>query len=349
MGPATHELTSAAGPRSQEWPPGGLERVHQCPACAGTERELLHAGLTDRLFGCAAGTWSLWRCATCGSAYLDPRPTQETILLAYGEYFTHDDALVRPSPRFGRLRETLANGYLNGRYGTRLRPASRLGPALVRLFPLRRVKTDREVRHLVRPESGGTVLDVGCGNGDFLVQAQRAGWRALGVDPDPDAVASCRRAGLSASQGTIDTVDLRPGSLDAVTFSHVLEHLHDPRRALAQAYELLRPGGVLWLATPNLSSAGHARFGPEWLGLDPPRHLVVFTRSSLERAVVEAGFEIDARPTASFTSWIYGRSAALAGEGRPNAAARLRTRLSDAGALVRPGRAEELLLVARRP
>ena len=100
MGPATHELTSAAGPRSQEWPPGGLERVHQCPACAGTERELLHAGLTDRLFGCAAGTWSLWRCATCGSAYLDPRPTQETILLAYGEYFTHDDAR-RSSGRLG--------------------------------------------------------------------------------------------------------------------------------------------------------------------------------------------------------------------------------------------------------
>ena len=132
MGLATHERT-AAGPRSEEWPPGGLERVPECPVCDGTERELLHAGLTDRLFGCASGTWSLWCCATCGCAYLDPRPTQETILLAYGEYFTHDDALGRPDARLCRLRDMLANGYLNGRYRTGLRPASRLGPALVRL------------------------------------------------------------------------------------------------------------------------------------------------------------------------------------------------------------------------
>jgi 2-polyprenyl-3-methyl-5-hydroxy-6-metoxy-1,4-benzoquinol methylase len=349
MALATHALRTVAGLESESWPTGGLERVPECPACDGAERELLHAGLTDRLFGCAPGTWSLWRCLACDSAYLDPRPTEDTILLAYGDYITHEDIVGRPDVSLGRIRHSLANGYLNARYAARLRPASRLGPAIVRLFPLRRVKTDREVRHLVRPEGGGTVLDVGCGNGDFVVQAERAGWRALGVDPDPNAVASCSRAGLSASQGTIDTVDLPAGSLDAVTFAHVIEHLHHPRRALARAYELLRPGGVLWLATPNLSSAGHARFGPQWLGLDPPRHLVVFTRSALERAVLEAGFEIVARPTASFTSWIYGRSARLASDGRPSAAARLRTQLSDATALVRPARAEELLLVARRP
>ncbi len=350
MAPATRELRpAAAAPTTVEWPEDGLEPVPECPVCDATDRELLHAGLTDRLFGCAPGTWTLWRCSNCGSAYLDPRPTEETILLAYGDYFTHDDAVDRPDAPLRRVRSSLANGYLNDRYGTRLRPASRLGPAVVKLFPLRRVKTDREVRHLVRPERGGTLLDVGCGNGDFLVQAQRAGWRALGIDPDPGAVASCRRAGLSASEGTIETVDLAPGSLDAVTFAHVIEHLHQPRKALARAHELLRPGGHLWLATPNLSSAGHARFGPEWLGLDPPRHLVVFTRRALERAVVEAGFEIDARPTASFTSWIYDRSARLAGNGHPSAAARLRTRLSDARALARPARAEELLLVARRP
>ncbi len=281
MGPATHALRPAAGPESDGWPIGGLERVPECPACDGTERELLHAGLTDRLFGCAPGTWKLWRCLACSSAYLDPRPTEETILLAYDDYFTHEDNVARPDAPPGRLRESLANGYLNARYAARLRPASRLGPAVVTLFPLRRAKTDREVRHLVRPERGGTVLDVGCGNGDFLVQAQRAGWRALGVDPDPDAVASCRRAGLSASQGTIETVDLQAGSLDAVTFAHVIEHLHHPRRALARAYELLRPGGVLWLATPNLSSAGHARFGR---GVARPRPAAAPRRLHASRA-----------------------------------------------------------------
>ncbi len=345
MGLAVRSVPGAGG---TNWPEDGLERVTACPACGAGERELLHNGLTDRLFGCAPGTWTLQRCIGCGSAYLDPRPTEDSILLAYSDYYTHDDALGRPIVRFQGVRDSLANGYLNVRYGTTLRPASRLGPAFAALFPLRRAKSDREVRHLTRPKTGGTVLDVGCGNGDFLAQAQQAGWRALGVDLDPAAVASCRRAGLSATVGTIETVDLPRGSLDAVTFGDVIEHLHRPRAALARAYELLRPGGFLWLVTPNLSSAGHARFGSGWLGLDPPRHLVVFTRGALDELVAEAGFEIVARPTASFTAWIYGRSALLAGSGRASVAARLRTRLADAMALVRPARAEELLVLARR-
>lgn len=349
MGPAVRDRRAVQGEGgTSRWPAHGLERVASCPACGAAERELLHGELTDRLFRCAPGTWTLLRCLGCGSAYLDPRPTEDSILLAYSDYYTHDDAVGRPIVRFQNVRDSLANGYLNARYATRLSPASRLGPAVAALFPLRRAKSDREVRHLTRPETGGTVLDVGCGNGDFLVQAQRAGWRALGVDLDPAAVASCRRAGLSASVGTIETVDLPRGSLDAVTFGDVIEHLHRPRAALARAHELLRPGGFLWVATPNLSSRGHARFGSAWIGLDPPRHLVVFTREALDQAVVEAGFEIVARPTASFTDWVYSRSALLAGGGRASVTARLGTRLADAMALVRPARAEELLVLARR-
>jgi 2-polyprenyl-3-methyl-5-hydroxy-6-metoxy-1,4-benzoquinol methylase len=293
------------------------------------------------MFGCAPGTWTSWRCRGCNSAYLDPRPTQDTIALAYAHYFTHEDPEGRPTA--SRARAALANGYLNVRYGTRLRPDSRLGRAVIPLFPVRQARTDREVRHLPLPAGGGTVLDVGCGNGDFLVQAQRAGWRARGVDADPHAVATCRRRGLDALLGAIETVDAAPGSLDAVTFGHVLEHLHHPRRALRRAHELLRPGGLLWVATPNVDAAGHARFGSSWLGLDAPRHLFVLSRDALDRAVTEAGFAIVARPRASFTEWIYAQSAHVAGQGR------FRARFADVRAVLRPARAEELLLLARRP
>jgi SAM-dependent methyltransferase len=300
---------------------------------------LLHRRLSDQMFGCAPGTWTSWRCLSCGSAFLDPRPTRDTIALAYSRYFTHDDRDVHST---GRARVALANGYLNAKYGTVLRPVSALGRVVVPLFPVRRARTDREVRHLRLP-AGSSILDVGCGNGEFLVQAQRAGWRAQGVDPDPQAVATCRRAGLEAVNGTIETVDLAPRSLDAVTFAHVLEHLHDPRRALRRARELLRTGGLLWLATPNVDAAGHAHFGPDWLGLDPPRHLVVFSRRALARAVEDAGFDVVAQPQASFTGWIYTQSALLTNTHR------VRARFADVRAALRPARAEELLLLARKP
>jgi len=289
------------------------------------------------MFGCAPGSWTSWRCGACRSAYLDPRPTPETVGLAYTEYFTHEDgAFERP----GGSRTALANGYLNSEYGTALEPSLSLGRAVVPLFPVRRARTEREVRHL-HLSRGSTVLDVGCGNGEFLVQARRAGWRAFGVDVDPQAVATCRRAGLEADVGTIESVDA--AELDAITFAHVLEHLHDPRAALRRARELLRPGGLVWVATPNVDAAGHARFGPKWLGLDAPRHLIVFSRRALEDAVTAAGLAVVARPTASFTRWIYDQSARAA-HARVHAA-----RLADVRAVIRPARAEELIVLARKP
>jgi 2-polyprenyl-3-methyl-5-hydroxy-6-metoxy-1,4-benzoquinol methylase len=324
-------------PSLDAWPESGLERVHACPACGATVRELLHERVTDQMFRCAPGAWTSWRCRGCGSAYLDPRPTRETVGLAYSEYFTHEDGTVE---RPGGLRAALANGYLNARYGTALQPAAAIGRAVVPLFPVRRARTDREVRHL-RLRPGSTVLDVGCGNGEFLVQARRAGWRAFGVDADPQAVATCRRGGLDADFGTIESVDAN--AFDAITFGHVLEHLHDPRGALRHAQELLSPGGLLWVATPNADAAGHARFGADWLGLDAPRHLVVFSRRALDDAVTVAGLEVVARPTASFTRWIYDASARVAH-------ARIRAaRFADVRATLQPARAEELIVLARKP
>lgn len=336
-------MSVATAPEAGIWPVEDLEEVGACAACGSTARGVLYEGLTDRLFRCAPGRWAIWRCGDCGSASLDPRPSEQSIVRAYEEYFTHHRDELSEHP--GGARAALVNGYLNGRFGTRLDPASALGRVLVPLFPLRRVKVAREVRNLPLPRIGATLLDVGCGDGSFLEAAGRAGWSARGVEIDPHAVDECRESGLDVTLDTIESVDLPRESLDAVTFQHVLEHLHDPRAALVRARELLRPGGLLWLATPNLDSAGHARFGAEWLGLEVPRHLVVFTRRALERLVVDAGFEVVARPTGCHTAWIHGWTVALAS--RRSRLDPLRTRLSDLRALLQPARGEEQVLLAR--
>ena len=195
------------------------------------------------------------------------------------------------------------------------------------------------------------MLDVGCGNGDFLVQAQRAGWRALGVDPDP------RRRGQLPSSRTAARARARSrpstcaaGSLDAVTFAHVIEHLHHPRRALARAHELLRPGGVLWLATPNLSSAGHARFGR---GLARPRPAAAPRRLHAQPRWSARSSRPGSRSTRARRRRSP-RGSTAGAHGSRVTAVQARRRVCgrdcpDARALVRPARAEELLLVARRP
>lgn len=274
------------------WPADGLERVECCPVCGSASRTLLHESLPDQVFFCAPGRWTLYRCEKCNSGYLDPRPTTKTIGLAYSRYFTHVDSGqgLQGLSVLQRLRRTLANGYRNERFGINRQPSSRIGAYVTRLLPMLRAIVEASGRHLSQPKTGATLLDVGCGNGDFLEIAAEMGWKAEGVELDPRAVAVARGRGLIVYQGSIEYLENRSDAYDVITLSHVIEHVHDPLKLLASCFRLLKPGGHLWLETPNLDAVGHTRYGRHWLALDPPRHLILFTWASLRSALCDAGF-----------------------------------------------------------
>src|SRR5207249_9170231 len=126
------------------------------------------------------------------------------------------------------------------------------------------------------------------------------------------AVTTARAAGLDAMVGTIESAPYPPESFEAITLSHVIEHLHDPVGALRACARLLRRDGMLWLATPNLDSPGHHRFGRDWFGLDPPRHLVLFGLDGLGRALEQEGFEKVRHPRTFRAEVVLAGSEALA-------------------------------------
>lgn len=297
-------------PWLQSWPLEDLESVQHCPACGRCEKKILYTNLVDKNFLVAAGKWSLWQCRNCNSAYLDQRPSQSSIGRAYETYFTHKPTQKEDPSTLGKfrfLRRALANGYLNQKYGTQHLPASRFGPVVATLLPSQRDAMDAQQRWLPKPRNGQRLLDVGLGSGGFLLNAIAAGWDAEGVDPDPTAINSASKRGLKAYRGGIDAYSGGVESLDALTISHVIEHVHEPRVVLKQAYKLLKPGGVLYLDTPNIESHGHRRFGRNWLHLDPPRHLVIFSRKSLNHLLCQTGFsnvEYIDRPNVSAASYI---------------------------------------------
>lgn len=278
------------------WPAEHLEAVPDCPVCGGDcGRELLHADMTDRVFGIAPGTWSLYRCNGCRSGWLDPRPDAASLPLAYAGYFTHDEirdrVIVRRRGIVRRFLHDALNGYMNHRYGTRRQPVLRQGRWLTWLLPPLRAAADATCRHLPRvPPAGGALLDVGCGNGAFLRLASEMGWTVSGLDFDPQAVQQARNAGFDVTVGGIDALDHLAGHYDVITLSHVIEHVADPNKLLARLHRLLKPGGILWLETPNLHSLGHRLYGRDWRDLDPPRHLLLLNWGSFCAALTRAGF-----------------------------------------------------------
>ncbi len=273
-----------------EWPVQDLEAVPACPACGSGLRDLLYDDLADLVFFCAPGKWQFYKCKDCGSAYLDPRPTPETIGRAYAYYYTHSRESFAGMGVFRRLRRALINGYQNRKYGTTESPCLSLGYWLTRLLPGQRAMVDATMRHLPKPELGNRLLDIGCGNGDFLVQAKNYGWEVEGVDPDSKAAEVARARGLKVHVGTVDAVRDQYESFDGITLSHVVEHVYDPVALLRDCHKLLKPGGWIWVDTPNIESLGNMRFGKNWRGLEPPRHFVIFNRSSLLKILEKAGF-----------------------------------------------------------
>lgn len=196
-------------------------------------------------FFCAPGAWTLWSCASCGCAYLDPRPNEASIGLAYSTYFTHelsDDPWGElPKSRRLKLRRALTNGYRNWRFGAAQCPATRAG-ILLALSGSRRENLDRDLYCLPHFQAGGKLLDAGCGNGAFLRKAKRVGWQVMGVEMDLAAVAAATDKGLHVRQGAIDRVCDMAGQFDVVTISHVVEHVHDPKALLSAGFDLLKPG-----------------------------------------------------------------------------------------------------------
>lgn len=279
----------------EPWPADGLESVTRCPVCGESEREILHAELVDNAFRVAPGKWTLWKCTKCRSAYLDPRPAPANIHLAYANYYTHQEVVGKDDyatlGAFRKLRRRLVNGYINWRYGAHAKPASPLGVLVVSAIPKLKKLLSQQYRHMPRlPNTGGRLLDVGCGDGSFLRLARTCGWDVVGLDPDPKARANAAKQSLTVYEGGIEYFDGKAKMFDVITMNHVIEHIYEPVKLLKACHKLLKPGGQIWLSTPNIDSFGHQRFQQNWRGLETPRHLVLFNRNSLNQALISAGF-----------------------------------------------------------
>jgi 2-polyprenyl-3-methyl-5-hydroxy-6-metoxy-1,4-benzoquinol methylase len=252
---------------------------------------MLYEGLRDVTFFVAPGEWTLWRCSECASAYLDPRPDERTVGLAYANYYTHSSGHPpEPATVLQRVRSALANGYRNERYKTQLPQAWRAGYLLAMAIPPLAAIVDIQFRYLPRARSAAPrVLDVGCGSGEWLGLAHSAGYRVAGIEPDPVARQRACSTGLDVRGSFADFAGDR-GGFDYITLSHVLEHVHDSVATLRECHGLLRPGGAVFVDTPNIDALGHRLYGRYWRGLEVPRHLVLFNLTGLSQILSEAGF-----------------------------------------------------------
>lgn len=331
------------------------EEVTDCAFC-GRPGQPLYTGLTDRL-SCVQGSWNFLVCSSCELVWLTPRPIPSDIGKAYKAYFTHGEektwslwdktrrALYSASvPGYS----TLVDGWLWTITGTILAQV----PALRERALLGTMCLASRKR--------GKLLDIGCGNGTFLSRMREAGWEVIGIEPDPMAARRAQaRYGINVVAGSLEDAKLPDSSFDAISLSHVIEHVHDPITLLAACRRILKPRGLVTVLTPNVQSLGHNAFASCWFALEPPRHLWLFSANSLRACCEKAGLQVETLRTSSRMGyWIAYASETIRKNGRfLDSAVTRRSRIRALAFELREQRAlrhsrlagEELVLTASTP
>jgi len=220
-----------------------------CPGCGAA------AAAARRLFPMAplhSAPWVL-KCEGCGLVFKEVHPAGDALRALYGEGYVHFLGAAGPGA-----------ADLNSARQKLRRSLRFLGPA--------------------RPPAEVRILDVGCGEGQFVQIARGLGYAADGIDPFlPDHLQSpvLRRA----SPG-----DLRASSYDVALLLNVAEHVTDPLALFLSVHRLLREGGVLLVTCPHGDSWARKFYRDRWCHMALEEHLLFWTPASLDRCLRAAGF-----------------------------------------------------------
>ncbi len=231
-----------------------------CPnGCLGDD--LLVTIGHDRLHG-LPGEFTVVRCRQCGLERTNPRPTPETI----GNYYPTEYA-----PYHSRITAEQTHSKIK---------------LWLRTF------LGLEARQLP-PVTPGRMLEVGCASGGYMEQMQSIGWEIEGIEFAESAASVARSKGLKVQTSSLEEADSPLKPYDVITAWMVLEHLHEPVKALARMREWIQPNGYLVALVPDSRSLAKAIFKERCYDWQLPTHLFHYTPKSLEIVLKNAGWKLE--------------------------------------------------------
>jgi biotin carboxylase/2-polyprenyl-3-methyl-5-hydroxy-6-metoxy-1,4-benzoquinol methylase len=155
----------------------------------------------------------------------------------------------------------------------------------------------RRARATAAGPGGGRLLDIGCALGPFLQAAAEAGYEVQGIDASAEAARYVREElGLPCRVEDFEAPgEEQPaeGSYDVISLWYVVEHFRNPAAALRRVHRLLRPGGVLALATPSASGISARRSLRTFLERSPQDHVTVWPTGAAAGLLHRLGFRLE--------------------------------------------------------
>ena len=248
--------------------PTSVRTYQQCPVCKSSNIRVV---LSPKDHTVSGESFEVWHCSECDFRFTQSIPTEEKI----GRYYQSEEYISHSNTN---------RGIVNSLYQR------------VRNYTL------VQKRKLVQKLSGlqkGSILDIGCGTGEFLGAMNNAGWTTLGLEPDEGAREQGRKhfgIQVEASEHLFELGD----QYDVISMWHVLEHVHRLDAYLEKIHQLLKDDGLFLIAVPNYQSLDADHYQDFWAAYDVPRHLYHFSAKAMGRLLGNHDFQIEAIRTMPF-------------------------------------------------
>lgn len=230
-----------------------MEKIN-CILCNSNDYEMIMES-KDFRYRLSDDVFNVVKCLNCSLVFLNPRPEKDEM----GKFY--------PA------------GYYNSALGKFEKIFS---------YFLNRAKVNKIQEH----KKKGRILDIGCGNGDFL-SVFSGEWELYGIEPNPVGYdLTNQRTKVKTLNRTLTECKFPDNFFDVITLWHVLEHIYDPNEELKEIGRILKKDGILVVSVPNVNSLGFKLGKKHWIHLDSPRHLHHYNPETINKILNKNGFKI---------------------------------------------------------
>jgi len=234
-----------------------LESVNYCPICKGNHFTLFNRCIDHTTSG---ETFSIYQCSTCNFLITSPRPDANSI----GKYYQSENYISHTNSSKSVIDKIYKS--------------------------VRSITLQWKLNLIQKHQKSGTILDYGCGTGEFLNTCKTASWKCFGVEPSAEARQKAEHlTNLKLSQSLSE---IASNKFDVITLWHVLEHIEDLNEKLSELKNHLAQDGTIFIAVPNYESLDGKLYQSHWAGYDVPRHLWHFSQTTMGKLLSNHGLKL---------------------------------------------------------
>tara|TARA_B100000902_G_scaffold12252_1_gene14932 strand:- start:66760 stop:67647 length:888 start_codon:yes stop_codon:yes gene_type:complete len=221
----------------------------KCDVCNNDKFEIY---LKSKDFSVSNENFNIVKCNKCNFAFTNPRPNDECL----GKYYISDHYISHNNTSKSIFDKTYQ---------------------FVRKYTL---KIKYKIINSIKNK--GSILDIGCGTGEFLNKFKEKGWKCKGIEPSKIA-RNIANKNYKLNIKEENNLNNLTECFDIITMWHVLEHVADLNNTISNLYRIINDNGKIIIAVPNIESFDAKIYGKYWAAYDLPIHLSHFSKKSITK------------------------------------------------------------------